>query len=187
MQAVVNPTPLTNQSFDKQSAMRTLNGTWFKSTPDSHLPNAMTSSLAVRKQRNSLKHKERQAVRSEGVDFTKEYQQQGIFPSRSAKRMQRRPSEPHHVYSSAHRSPFPHEEGQLKMKIIKTVKHEGKGTGGNAPHWGSGGARSGRNTAPSSLGKHRPQPFIDVFSNNGILGAGDSRPMVKGTRMHLHE
>ena len=69
------------------------------------------------------------------------------------------------------------------MKIINSIKNDKLE---KFPRNGPSPIKSGRR-AVSSLGKHRMQPILDVFSNTGILGAEDSRPMIKGTRMFLHE
>lgn len=161
--------------------IRSLNGTWFQDVVhDEYRSSGIHNTLGIR--RNKSSNRQRRELYTERAnpetlmdrhDFTKQYQQPNIFPSRkisSLKKISVKIGAPRYE-----RTPSKSKlsgEGELKFQIIKSVTNK------------DSSRLSTRQTQRSSRITHSPNIFR-TFNNDKIVKSSN-QPVVKGVRMTIY-
>lgn len=105
--------------------IRSLNGTWFQGTNEHFRCSKIFNTLGIKKSRSTVRPRsERYNPENlrDRIDFTKEFRQTGVFPSRKSnicnlKKVGKSPvSTQHHIGSPSKSS-----EGSLKLQIVKII------------------------------------------------------------------
>jgi hypothetical protein len=160
-----------------QEFMRSLNGTWFQGNNEHFKCAKIYNTLGIKKSRSVVRPRSERyspELLRERVDFTREFRQNGLFPSRKAssynvKKLAKSPTATpaaHHVAS-----PTKNCEGSLKYQIVKTIKSELEG------RTSRGSIRPGKNIQTVA-----GTPFY-----NEKLAGKNRQAMVTGKKMLIHE